>query len=600
MLRLQEEQKILGCGPDDPAPPPSKSAKYLPSVEEYAREFMGVSSVELRREALAAMNRVEWVAARSTNLKGEFARRLRESARTLCALVQSALESSESPAREGLEVRADLSALRGELEAMKAENAVLRGRIKDLERRTPPPAHGAEVDKVGGAVDMVSLADTVARIVDEKLSAYTARLKGSASSPSARTVAVTTPTPASGGDAAAGGVTGKKKKKKKKKAEASTPPAAGTSSSKKEIADERAGAPRSESLRSGREGREGRYNTRGWSLSRPHSREEAVPSRVASPAPSEHDYDTDVSWSSLRAAGSGPSRKRGRPPTTGEYVGLQAAKEKLLQTEVKMLRLQEEQKILGCGPDDPAPPPSKSAKYLPSVEEYAREFMGVSSVELRREALAAMNRVEWVAARSTNLKGEFARRLRESARTLCALVQSALESSESPAREGLEVRADLSALRGELEAMKAENAVLRGRIKDLERRTPPPAHGAEVDKVGGAVDMVSLADTVARIVDEKLSAYTARLKGSASSPSARTVAVTTPTPASGGDAAAGGVTGKKKKKKKKKAEASTPPAAGTSSSKKEVVRRRSVSGRRVTVEAPKVQTACQSSGPTET
>ncbi|KZC10693.1 hypothetical protein WN55_02393 [Dufourea novaeangliae] len=96
------------------------------------------------------------------------------------------------------------------------------------------------------------------------------------------------------------------------------------------------------------------------------------------------DSSSTVSVASVRSDAAGPGaatgRKRGRPPTTGEYAGLAEAKKRLLE-----LTLQERQIRLEAAVEDPAVRPRPvpaSCKPLPSEAELAEEMRRAPTADL--------------------------------------------------------------------------------------------------------------------------------------------------------------------------------------------------------------------------
>jgi len=150
---------------------------------------------------------------------------------------------------------------------------------------------------------------------------------------------------------------------------------------------------------------------------------------------------------------SGKKETRGRPATTGDYVGLAAAKERLNAAKREELLLQDMERIL-----DPASGPILTAvgrKNLPPRGVFSASLKGITSLELRKLAGTFCSQVERVAGAS-GMDEVLSRELLVSSMKLGGIAE------EFAARVG-------AAADPQVDALRSENQGLRGRITSLER-----------------------------------------------------------------------------------------------------------------------------------
>ncbi|KZC08961.1 Transmembrane protein 14C [Dufourea novaeangliae] len=149
-------------------------------------------------------------------------------------------------------------------------------------------------------------------------------------------------------------------------------------------------------------------------------------------------------------------RKRGRPPTTGDNVGLAEAKKRLLE-----LTLQERQLQLDAAVEDATVHPRpvhKSCKPLPSETELAAVMRLAATSDLGAVILEKMAVVQKVAETSRNLKGTYVRCLREA--TLHIKHASAEQAKRTTGSEReVELDRELRELRARLAATEAVSRV---------------------------------------------------------------------------------------------------------------------------------------------
>lgn len=112
-------------------------------------------------------------------------------------------------------------------------------------------------------------------------------------------------------------------------------------------------------------------------------------------------------------------RRRGRPPTTGDYVDLAKAKEDLLRLEREELRLRAEWEVLALDAE------ARRTRAMAGAEPRARgapdeEALGDGPLTctLIDRVQADIKLMGEVAVKSSNLKGTYVRALKDAASTL--------------------------------------------------------------------------------------------------------------------------------------------------------------------------------------
>ncbi|KAL0132867.1 hypothetical protein PUN28_000527 [Cardiocondyla obscurior] len=196
-------------------------------------------------------------------------------------------------------------------------------------------------------------------------------------------------------------------------------------------------------------------------------------SRAVSPSPSvtsmasvmkdlsdvvmESDYDSATSSGRKR------KRERGRPPTTGEYVKLQEAKQRLREEEKKEEQWRLEKAIL-----NPTAPLSTGlqAKALNLTARYTDELRDDLAASLAAVALQKMQKVLKMASSSKGLKGTFINSLKESACKTSACLTNLMTRvdsvvAESPAAKTDKLRQKLNAAEKEIARLKDDIAAVK-------------------------------------------------------------------------------------------------------------------------------------------
>lgn len=191
-----------------------------------------------------------------------------------------------------------------------------------------------------------------------------------------------------------------------------------------------------------------------WTSSNP----ESEPARSRSPSP--------VAPGDLEKAAAA-RRMRGRPPTTGEYVGRAKAIERLAAAKERELRALREERSLQPGY---VPPETQATRTLPQESEIAEQARDLTPLEIERRLRDSLEELERMVSVSSDLKGTYKRSMRMVAvkvKAYCSELLSRTGTGEDTqigllrsANEWLRKR--LTACEGEVRALQEEIAVLGG------------------------------------------------------------------------------------------------------------------------------------------
>ncbi|KAL0098756.1 hypothetical protein PUN28_020712 [Cardiocondyla obscurior] len=186
--------------------------------------------------------------------------------------------------------------------------------------------------------------------------------------------------------------------------------------------------------------------------------------------------DSDVSLDMSGSSKSG-SRKRGRPPTTGDYVGLAAAKLRVVEADRRLADLEEKRNILD--PCTPLPPKIRETAEE-TVEHYLEELKNAPTGDILSQAFQDVEQVLRVSSVSKGLKGTLAKALKTSACRVRAGVtilstRNITTAGEGQGSELLILSKELEQARREIKNLREEVKALRGRASELPTsRTSPP------------------------------------------------------------------------------------------------------------------------------
>lgn len=168
----------------------------------------------------------------------------------------------------------------------------------------------------------------------------------------------------------------------------------------------------------------------------------------------------------------GDRRPRGRPATTGEYVGLIKKKKKYIALKERELELKEIKRIL-----DPRIPPKKTRakENLPKVKDLREKMMEDLIADIDKGASKHLMFLEKVSDISKGLNGHLAHEMRVAIRNVEAAMaeleeRSALQSTMKSANVYLRPKADR--LEGEMDVMRAEISSIKASVSPLGRSPP--------------------------------------------------------------------------------------------------------------------------------
>jgi len=197
---------------------------------------------------------------------------------------------------------------------------------------------------------------------------------------------------------------------------------------------------------------------------------------------------SDMSSDTNRALGCAKKRGRSRPSTTGEWVGVEAVRQKLALLKKEHERVVAERDVLvGKFEVDFG----QTAGKIPSANDVMEGLADETVDSLLNIVLEEMEAVERVAERSGSLRGTFKGRLRAASRRAVAASKLLFMRANTCAREdegtrvlerarrelqvakGLlgESREKIGRLEGEVEVLKAKKTL---RASAAERVSPPP------------------------------------------------------------------------------------------------------------------------------
>ncbi|XP_041980956.1 translation initiation factor IF-2-like [Aricia agestis] len=167
------------------------------------------------------------------------------------------------------------------------------------------------------------------------------------------------------------------------------------------------------------------------------------------PQPNGRRSDDDMAPPLSKGAVPKPKRGRGRPPTTGQYVGLAKAQADFNREKEEALRLQAEEEVAEA---------ARAARETRSSLLASPAPMDEDRPEQTNHALAqcvetSLGTISMVAAKSNNLKGTFQRLLKEAVSDIRATV------AEMRSRGATE----------EMKALEAQNARLQNEVESLRK-----------------------------------------------------------------------------------------------------------------------------------
>ncbi|XP_013175730.1 PREDICTED: uncharacterized protein LOC106123866 [Papilio xuthus] len=178
--------------------------------------------------------------------------------------------------------------------------------------------------------------------------------------------------------------------------------------------------------------------------------------------------DLELSGSSTDTPAKGRSKRRGRgrPPTTGEYVGLAAAKESLRKATEAEIRARAEAELLESVVE---------ARKTRSILAIAGSSHDARTAENEDTATTVLKRIETslevvekVAKKSSNLKGTFVRALHDAVSAIKEDVAGLAQRSTSEETRALQ--ADNTRLQAEMSSLRKELADIRQEMEQARKQ----------------------------------------------------------------------------------------------------------------------------------
>ncbi|KMQ90418.1 hypothetical protein RF55_9831 [Lasius niger] len=172
----------------------------------------------------------------------------------------------------------------------------------------------------------------------------------------------------------------------------------------------------------------------------------------------------------------GDPRRRRRPPTTGEWVGITAALEKYNAARAVALEMDDIEFIV-----NPKTGPRQTARKvdLPTIEDLRRELMDYSHLAIKKKAGESFSFLEKLSNKSRNFSGRLVHDLRIANRKLEASVAelcdriSRQDNAITKVKRGNDYLVkDISRLKGELEIARVEITSLRASVSPSGRSPP--------------------------------------------------------------------------------------------------------------------------------
>ncbi|EZA62082.1 hypothetical protein X777_06198 [Ooceraea biroi] len=178
-------------------------------------------------------------------------------------------------------------------------------------------------------------------------------------------------------------------------------------------------------------------------------------------------------------------RGRKRPPTTGDYVGLAAAKKRLVEAERKERELEDDKVLLEMYP-------RLGSKILMNEEEKDRmeRVKKGSSDEIAITLLEKMALVDKIARTSSNLKGTYVKTLRNIVKEVSVATAVLLERSKDEDKE-------------EKRVMKREIAELKTQIEELKKEVRSPRRQEEMERRSWSIPREGLETEGRRVSSEE-------------------------------------------------------------------------------------------------
>lgn len=207
-------------------------------------------------------------------------------------------------------------------------------------------------------------------------------------------------------------------------------------------------------------------------------------------ADSDGSQRSTTSTISMTSTTTGVKRKRGRPPTTGEYAERAAEMRKLARQERKWLELQAEKEMAKMANEArltrasslsqvstmAGPSTSKGRK---STNRADQDPSNLGLMALQKRVTSDLEMVKMVASKSTNLKGTYIKALKDAVQSIQGVVQVMATKQSSPELVRLEtanikLEEANKELKCEMDALKREVQEMRETVGEMRRRGSRP------------------------------------------------------------------------------------------------------------------------------
>ncbi|CAG9783508.1 unnamed protein product, partial [Diatraea saccharalis] len=198
-------------------------------------------------------------------------------------------------------------------------------------------------------------------------------------------------------------------------------------------------------------------------------------------------------------------RGRGRPPTTGQYVGMAKTQKEYVEARRKELELQAEEEVEDLTLQASQRRQERLSRINQGVGEQVTADLVVQQVQ---DDIAVIMKV---ASRSKNLKGTFTKSLKEAAASIQQSVSTL--STRTMSQETQQLQTDNRRLRTEVAELKKEVAELRATIEMMRlERTNVQESSARREGTGPQGSQPEVREIVREVVKEVSAQFTSRLE----------------------------------------------------------------------------------------
>ncbi|KMQ90164.1 gag-like protein [Lasius niger] len=179
----------------------------------------------------------------------------------------------------------------------------------------------------------------------------------------------------------------------------------------------------------------------------------------------------------------GDRRKRGRPPTTGEWVNINKVKAEYIALKERELELDEIEYIL----DSSKPPRRSEAKRdLPKVGDLQRELVDLAHWNIQKRAVSSLIYLDKLADKSSGIDGKLVYELRIAARKLEASISELCDRADK--RVDVRFREANEYLVKKIGRLEGELGVARSEIASLRASLSPAGQSPPRKRVRGSGD----------------------------------------------------------------------------------------------------------------